>query len=691
MTATAPAKDRPRTSNRLAGSLALAGLLATLQACASQPMAEAPAPTGPAEPPVPRPVEVAPATFEHPAGLRVNTPTPDPRVGLAPGLFDAEEAIWNLRMLSTTPPEAPFVGRTNSDLAFTGNYAIQGNYDGIQVWDISDAHNPVSVVTYVCPASQSDVSVYDNLLFVSGEGLGGRLDCGDQGVQEAVSHDRLRGIRIFDISDISNPEYVANVQTCRGSHTHTVLKHPDDDDNVYIYVSGSSSVRPPEELAGCSGLSPEEDPNSALFRIEAIRVPLDDPQSAAIVSSPRIFHDLVAPPTHGLSPADIEEIEAARARGDIIGYRRGQPRVMRARAADAMLDSIVAARGGSGEPTTADRAALQASLDEQGRIQAERAARQANEPRPGPTQCHDITVYPAIGLAGGACGGYGLLLDISDPANPTRLAAVADSNFSYWHSATFNNDGTTIMFTDEWGGGGAPKCRASDPMEWGANAIFTIEDGEMVFQSYFKMPAPQTSLENCVAHNGSLIPIPGRDIMIQGWYQGGISLIDWTDPANPVEIGFHDRGPSDGTRQGSGGSWSVYWYNGVIVNSEISRGLDIFELVPNESITQNEIDAANSVVLTQLNSQGQPIFEWQATFALARAYLDQLERWHGMTAGQIAAARDALARAEGMSGSARTEALRSLAAELSAQAGGASDPDRADRLVDAVQRLAEGG
>jgi len=593
--------------------------------------------------------------------------------------------------VSTTPPPDPFVGPSNSDLAFTGNYAIQGNYDGIQVWDVSDPRNPVSVITYICPASQSDVSVYDNLMFVSGEGLGGRLDCGDEGIPEAVSHDRLRGIRVFDISDIANPEYVANVQTCRGSHTHTVLKHPGDDDNVYIYVSGSAGVRPPEELAGCSGLSPDEDPNSALFRIEVIRVPLDDPQSAHIASSPRIFQDLVAPPRHGLSPADYEELDAARAQGDIIGYRRGQPRVMRPQQARAMLDSVVAARGGTGEPTAADRAALQAALDEQGRLQAEQAAQQADEPRPGPTQCHDITVYPAIGLAGGACGGYGLLLDITDPVNPTRLAAVADSNFSLWHSATFNNDGTTVMFTDEWGGGGAPKCRASDPKEWGANATFVIEDGDMIFQAYYKLPAPQSSLENCVAHNGSLIPIPGRDIMIQGWYQGGISLIDWTDPANPVEIGFHDRGPSDGTRQGSGGSWSVYWYNGVIVNSEISRGLDIFELVANESITQNEIDAANSVVLTQLNSQGQPIFEWPATFALARAYLDQLERWHGMTAPQIASARDALTSAEGMSGTARADALRSLAAEIGAQAAGAADSDKAAKLADAVERLADAG
>ncbi len=683
MTPISTANSRSRTPVRLAALLSITALAAGLSGCASQPMAE--------DPMTAMTVDMAPmpaATFAHPAGLRVNPPTPDPRVGLAPGLFDAEEAIWNLRMLSTTPPTELFVGRTNSDLAFSGDYAIQGNYDGVQVWDISDPANPTSVITYRCPASQSDVSVYDNLLFVSGEGLGGRLDCGDEGVQEAVSHDRLRGIRIFDISDIANPEYVANVQTCRGSHTHTVLKHPADDDNVYIYVSGSSQVRPPEELAGCSGLTPDEDPNSALFRIEVIRVPLADPAAAAIVSSPRIFQDLVAPPRHGLSPADIEEIDAARAEGAIIGYRRGQPRVMPDGMTRPLLDSIVAARGGEGEPTAADRAALQAALDEQGRMQAERAAQEAEGP--GPTQCHDITVYPAIGLAGGACGGYGLLLDISDPANPTRLAAVADSNFSYWHSATFNNDGSTVMFTDEWGGGGAPKCRASDPMEWGANAIFTIEDGEMVFQSYYKLPAPQTSLENCVAHNGSLIPIPGRDIMIQGWYQGGISLIDWTDPANPVEVAFHDRGPSDGTRQGRGGSWSVYWYNGVLVNSEIARGLDIFELVASDVITQNEIDAANSVHLTQLNSQGQPIFEWPATFALARAYLDQLERWHGMTAPQVAAARDALGAAENAPASVRREGLNSLAEMLSEQTAGAADPDKAAKLVDAVRRLAAG-
>ncbi len=619
-------------------------------------------------------------------------PDPDPRVGLAPGLFDAGEAIWNLRMISTTPPPEEFVGSTNSDLAFTGNYAIQGNYDGIQIWDISDPRTPRSVVTYVCPASQSDVSVYDNLLFVSGEGLGGRLDCGEGGVAEAVSQERLRGIRIFDISDIANPEYVANVQTCRGSHTHTVLKHPGDDDNVYIYVSGSSSVRPDAELAGCSGLMPDEDPNSALFRIEVIRVPLADPQTAAIVSSPRIFEGLTAPERHGLAPGDYREMEAARARGAFVGSRRGLPRILPDRMANPMLDSIVAARGGMGAPTAADSMALQTMLDE--RMAAEQAAQaeatDSENPGPGPTQCHDITVYPEIGLAGGACGGYGLLLDITDPANPMRMAAVADSNFSYWHSATFSNDGSKVLFTDEWGGGGAPKCRYDDPMEWGANAIFTIEEGEMVFQSYFKLPAPQTTLENCVAHNGSLIPIPGRDIMIQGWYQGGISLIDWTDPANPFEIAFHDRGPVDPDRMRSAGSWSVYWYNGLIVNSEIARGLDIFELVPSDALTQNEIDAANSVVLSQLNSQGQPIFEWPATFALARAYLDQLERWNGLPQSRIDDARSRLAEAEEMLNSERGAALNALAEELTGMQVGAGDAAKVAALAEVVRGLGEG-
>ncbi len=694
MTSISTTIRRAQTGRRLAPLPSLAALLVILPGCATQS-------AGTPEQDMVRAypillsgaLEAETAAFENPPGLQVNAPMPDPRVGLAPGMFDAGEAIWNMRMLSTTPPRERFVGSTNSDLAFSGKYAIQGNYNGIQVWDISDPANPVSVVTHYCPASQSDVSVYGNLLFVSGEGFGGRLDCGDEPIQEVVSHERLRGIRIFDISDIANPEYVANVQTCRGSHTHTVLEHPGDMENVYIYVSGSAPVRPPEELPGCSGALPDEDPNTALFRIEVIRVPLADPASAAIVSSPRIFEDLVAPPSHGPSPVDQTgeqaeaqraQIEAARAAGAFVFEIQGQAVVLPDQFVTPQLDSIVDARGGEGPPIAADSAAFREMFTNM-------IATMTGGGGGGPTQCHDITVYPAIGLAGGACEGYGMLLDIRDPSNPIRLAAVADSNFSYWHSATFNNDGTAIMFTDEWGGGGGPRCRDGDPMEWGANAIFTVEDGEMIFRSYYKLPAPQTVQENCVAHNGSLIPVPGRDIMIQGWYQGGISLIDWTDPANPVEIGFHDRGPLDGERMLMAGSWSVYWYNGVIVNSEIARGLDIFELVPNESLTQNEIDAANSVQLTHLNSQGQPIYEWPATYALARAYLDQLERWHGLQAQFIASARSALDSAEQGSGAATRDTLRGLAASLASMADGSGDPDKVEKLADAVQRLADRG
>ena len=231
-------------------------------------------------------------------------PSPDPRIGLEAGLFDAEEAVWNLRVLSQTPPPPEFVGFTNSDLAFKDHYAIQGNYNGIQVWDVSNPRSPKLVTAYVCPASQSDVSVYGDLLFVSGEGLGGRLDCGTEGVEEAVSPVRLRGIQIFDISDIRNPEYISNVQTCRGSHAHSLLEDPDDPDNVYVYVSGSAPVRPEEELPGCSGLMPEEDPETALFRIEVIKVPLANPEHAAIVSSPRIFDALAAAPQHSLTASD---------------------------------------------------------------------------------------------------------------------------------------------------------------------------------------------------------------------------------------------------------------------------------------------------------------------------------------------------------------------------------------------------
>jgi hypothetical protein len=579
--------------------------------------------------------------------MSLTPPSPDPRIGLAPGRVDstrrrnilarAGEAIWNLRFLSNSPPAEPFRGVTNSDLAFRANYAIQGNYNGYMVWDISNPSRPRLVSSYLCPASQSDVSVYKNILFVSAEAQHGRIDCGTQGVQDTVSEHRIRGLRIFDATDIVNPKYVANVQTCRGSHTHTVVTDPKDTSNVYVYISGSSSVRSPSELPGCLDAG-YDDPNTARFRIEVIRIPITSPKDARIVSSPRIFQDL-APAPRNAARQSADSVDRAARGGGAAGRAGG---------------------GGGGR---------------------------AAGPPTGPNQCHDITTYPAIGLAGGACGGYGLLLDIRDVANPKRIDAAADSNFAFWHSATFNNDGTKILFTDEWGGGGSPKCRATDKYEWGADALFTLADNRMTFRSYYKMPAAQTSLENCVAHNGSLIPIPGRDIMVQGWYQGGISVFDWTDIDHPKEIAFHDRGPLDSLRMVSAGSWSVYWYNGVIVSSEIARGLDIFELVPSAHLTQNEIDAAKTVRLAELNAQQQPKFTWPPSFALSRAYLDQLERSNGLAAEKIATARAELTRAEKLRGTARQEVLSALATRLHGDARGAAGEPKAHLLASSVGDL----
>ena len=437
---------------------------------------------------------------------------------------------------------------------------------------ISNPEKPKLVLTYLCPASQSDVSVYKNLLFVSGEGQTGRVDCGIQGVPEPVSKERLRGIRIFDITNIDAPKNVVNVQTCRGSHTHTVVTDPKDRNNVYIYVSGSAGVRSADELPGCKD-GPIEDPTTARFRLEVIKVPIAAPQTAAIISSPRIFYGLAAPP---------RRVEPGRGGDAARRRRRG------GRCCSWWSSSWRSGGWRSGGRRSGGRRCTAGG--------AEAARRRTREH--GPNQCHDITVYPEIGLAGGACGGYGLLLDIRDVANPKRIDQAADINMSFWHSATFSNDGTKILFSDEWGGGSQPRCRDTDKLEWGADALFTIEKNKMHFKSYYKMPAPQTSFENCVAHNGSLIPIPGREVMVQGWYQGGISVFDWTDVAHPKEIAFFDCGPVDGTRLISGGSWSAYWYNGLIVSSEIARGLDIYELVPSGLISQNEIDAAKTVKST---------------------------------------------------------------------------------------------
>ncbi|HMA39296.1 MAG TPA: hypothetical protein VKP10_04425 [Gemmatimonadales bacterium] len=625
-------------------------------------------------------------------------PKPDPRVGLTAGWMNAGQALWNMRLVSTSAPPSQFTPENpgdfsylNSDLAFDGRYVIQGNFQGFQIWDIAQPSHPAPVVTVVCPGSQNDVSVYRNLLFLSVESTAGRVDCGTQGVQDTVSADRMRGIRIWDITDVAHPKPIVNVQTCRGSHTHTLVTAPADTANVYIYVSGSAPVRSPTELAACSGLRPDEDPNSELFRIEVIQVPLAHPEQAHVVSKPAILAGLVHTEAHGEAPEDIaaakRAADSARATGAYVVTVFGNEQIVPPGFVRGMLDSLVRGRHGTGAPTAADSALLRDS------IQAIVDRLVAPRPwpggvRPGPVQCHDITVYPAIGLAGGACGGYGVLLDIRDPANPRRLAAAADTNFAFWHSATFNNDGTAMLFTDEWGGGLGPKCRATDDPKWGADALFSLQGNTLTFRSYYKLPAPQTAQENCVAHNGSLIPVPGRDIMVQGWYQGGVSVFDWTDPAHPREIAFFDRGPMDSVQLQTAGSWSAYWYNGHIVSSEIGRGLDILELLPNGQLTQNEIDAANLVHVDRLNVQDQQKVVWPATFVVARAYLDQLGRSNGLPAARVAAVRRDLAGAERASGSRRRTLLTRLAEELDRDVAGAADQAKARTLAAAVRGLA---
>lgn len=622
----------------------------------SAPAAAAPVPTaapagrrGNPPPPLPAP----PARMPAPVAPIVSAvaPKPDPRVGLSAGIWDAGQAAWNMRLVSTTPPGPKVLGATHSDLAFTGKYVIQGNYDGFEIYDVSNPAKPRLAQSYLCPASQNDVSVYQNLVFMSSEGRGSRADCGFGGVPDVVSAERVRGVRIFDISDVARPKLVAAVQTCRGSHTHTLVTQPGDPNNVYIYVSGTADVRPAEELPGCidAGI---DNPDSARFRLEVIKVPLAHPDQAAIVSSPRIFEDLP------VAPANPERA-AVDAASRSAGARPTPPPT------------------GGGASATPPTGALPPA-----------AGRRGGGPPTGPNQCHDITAYPEIGMAGGACAGLGLLLDIRDAAHPKRIDFAADANMSFWHSATFSNDGTKVLFTDEWGGGSAPRCRDTDKMEWGADALFTIDNNKLVFHTYYKMPAPQTIYENCVAHNGSLVPIPGREVMIQSWYQGGVSLFDWTDVNHPKEIGFFDRGPNNATRLIGGGSWSAYWYNGYIYSSEIVRGLDVFELLPSGLISRNELEAAKTVQVPYLNVQDQQRFVWPPSFVLARAYVDQLERSHGLSDTRIAEVRAALTTAEKQSGARRRTSLTALATALQSDVAGSADVGKVKMLATAVNDLA---
>ena len=607
--------------------------------------------------------------------------TNDPRAKLSPGLYDAGETSMGLKhllllkkpaafQLGSDNPDDPKVQKiigqlgmgnnpkipksahlliaqlafANSDLAFQGNYLFQGNFYGVDIYDISHPASTQLVTSIVCPGGQGDVSVYKNLLFMSVEMPNGRIDCGTQGFPPeppppatqdknakdkhpipAAQKDRFRGVRIFDISDIRNPRQVAAVQTCRGSHTHTLVVDPNDKDNVYIYVSGTSFVRQPEELAGCSGEMPDKDPNTALFRIDVIKVPLAAPQDAKVVSHPRVFMDARTGAINGLTN----------------GGTHGKKGIT----------------------------------------------------KPVPTnQCHDITVYSAIGLAAGACSGNGIILDISDPVHPKRVDAVNDPNYSYWHSATFSNDGSKVVFTDEWGGGLGARCRANDPNVWGADAIFHLKNDKLQFASYYKMPAAQSDTENCVAHNGSLIPVPGRDIEVQAWYQGGVSVMDFTDPAHPYEIAYFDRGPIDGKMLVLGGYWSTYWYNGYIYGSEIARGLDVFQLTPTKFLTQNEIDAARAVQMADLNVQDQPKIEWPENLVVAKAYVDQLARSQALSSKEIGRLRKAIHNAESSHMNKKKVAkLKSMAPGLERDATGAKTPADSQRmhaLAGVLQHLA---
>ncbi|MFC6325220.1 LVIVD repeat-containing protein [Microbacterium koreense] len=546
----------------------------------------------------------------------------DPREGLSAGLFDAGQAASNVTLLSTQPKTSAF-NNYNSDLAFTGDYAISGNYNGFQIYDVSDAAAPELKGTYVCPGGQGDVSVYGNLLFMSVESGPGRIDCGTENPATSDPQN-FRGVRVFDITDILAPVQVAAVQTCRGSHTHTVVEDADDADNVYVYVSGTAGVRTtsPNVPGGCtnvngntleSQLDAEGNPIlGSRFLVEVIKVPLANPAAAEVVNKARLFADAETG-----SPAGLQ----------------GTPQTPRHPS------------GGSWSPS------------------------------PVTDACHDITAYPEIGLAAGACEGNGILIDISDPANPQRVDEVSDPNFAYWHSATFNNDGTKVVFTDEWGGGGGARCRDTDAPEWGANAIFDIVDGKLEFASYYKMPAVQSATENCVAHNGSLVPVPGRDIMVQAWYQGGLSVFDFTDSANPVEIAYFDRGPVSDAGLVLAGYWSAYWYNGNIFGNEIGRGFDSLGLTASDYLSENELAAAAEWQRDEFNAQAQPTIAHAPSFAVAGSYIDQL----GRTGADVTTLMAQFETAKSLA--ANPAKAREAIAALEAAAAAAGPGDVADALL----------
>lgn len=573
--------------------------------------------------------------------------TSDPRSGLKPGRLDAGVAVLNMRLVSFSPKPAAFDtarGLTfiNSDLAFRGKYVYQGNFAGFTIWDVSDPTGPKAVAAISCITAQGDPSIYGNLLFLSAEGRGNRNDCAKGGVQDAKDH--MAGVRIYDVSNPAQPRLVKNVQTCKGSHTHTIVPDPRDKGVIYIYVSGNQGARPDSELAGCKeGTDPADESNS-LFRLDVIKVPLAHPERAEVVTGARIFTGLEAAPRAAGRPA---------------------------------------------RPARRDTTAGPAP---------------APPPPTGPRNCHDVTAYPAMNLLAGACASYGLLVDISNPLKPVRLDAVSDTNFSLWHTAVFSNDAKLVVFTDEWGGGTGPMCQVTSMMEMGGNTTLTIgAKGKLTQHAYFKIPTAQAVQENCVSHNGGLVPVPGRDIMVQGWYQGGISVVDFTDPDHPKELAYFDRGPIDpappsdsaanqGGRRMSGtigGSWGAYYWNGLVYSSELDRGLDILELLPSEQLSANELAAAKLVHMEEYNPQSQPHITWPAGFPVVRSYLDQLVRGEGLSAARTAAIAQALDAAERTTPSKRRATLTALARAVDRDVATAKDKERVKAMSAAIRALAK--
>lgn len=592
----------------------------------------------------------------------------DARAGLSAGFEDAGQALMNLELIATLPKprgffdpknpaglppqvpkkvddnaeqkaetkdngqdvddtewgeRSPLLSFSNTDMAFSGDIMVAGSYHGFNIYKLGEDGVPSLYSSVVCPGGQGDVSIVGDLLIMSVEQTRGRVDCGLDGITGDVSPDRFRGLRIFDISDLKRPMQVGQVQTCRGSHTHSVVAS--DERRIIVYNSGTASVRKGEEMAGCVDATPGDD-RTSLFRIDVIEIPVKDPSQARIIDSPAVFAD---PET-----------------GRLAGLWKG---------------------GDHGEDT-------------------QRTSRT--------DQCHDITTFPALGIAAGACSGNGIVFDITDPLKPHRIDEAVDVGFAYWHSATFNNDGTKVLFTDEWGGGARPRCRAFDPRDWGADAIYDIVEGKLNFRAHYKLPAPQVEQENCVAHNGSIIPVPGRDIFAQAWYQGGLSVMDFTDSSSPVEIAYFDRGPVHEKRLVLAGYWSTYWYHGKIYGTEIARGLDVLALTPSEFLTDNEIAAAALANQGEaFNPQQQFPVTWPAEPVVAKAYIDQLERSEALAEPLKTSLREALDSAsarlsDGTRNRDLARSLEKLGATVRTASGDAIVQKRRDALAETLGGIA---